>query len=126
MSEESKNLSTQKEKVEVSTLYPATDIYENKEGVILYVDLPGVSKETLNIDVDQDILTIRGAINLKTQEKMQPTYMDIRAEVFERRFTLGDELDTSRIEANLNQGALKLLIPRSEQHKPQQIHIKVA
>lgn len=126
MSEENKNLSTQKEKVDVPTISPATDIYEDQEGVILYVDLPGVNKETLDIDVDQDILTIRGAINLTTQEKMQPTYMDIRTEVYERRFTLGDELENSRIEANLDQGVLKLSIPRSEQHKPKKIEIKVA
>jgi HSP20 family molecular chaperone IbpA len=52
--------------------------------------------------------------------------MEIRSELFERRFTLGDELDSSRIEASLNQGELKLSIPRLEQHKPRKINIKVA
>ncbi len=110
----------------VATLTPATDIYESKEGVVLYVDLPGVSKSTLDIDVDQDILSIKGQIDLTTAENMQPTYMDVRANVYERRFTLGDELDSSKIEAQLEHGALKLSIPRLEKHQPKKINITVA
>ncbi len=126
MNAEKKEVVTQQNKAEVVTLTPATDIYESKEGVTLYVDLPGVSKKTLGIDVDQDILTIKGKIDLTTAKDMQPTYMDIRADVFERRFTLGDELDSSKIEAKLDQGALKLSIPRLEKHQPKKITIKVA
>ncbi len=126
MSAENKEVATQQNKAEVVTLTPATDIYESKEGVTLYVDLPGVSKQTLDIDVDQDILTIKAKIDLTTAKDMQPTYMDIRADVFERRFTLGDELDSSKIEAKLDQGALKLSIPRLEKHQPKKITIKVA
>jgi len=126
MNEETKVLAKKNEPGKTMSVCPATDIHEGKESVTLYVDLPGVSKETLDIDVDRDILTIKGKINLKTEQRMQPTYMDIRAELFERRFTLGDELDSSRIEAHLNQGQLKLSIPRLEQHKPKKINIKVA
>ncbi len=126
MNAEKKEVATQQNKAEVITLTPATDIYESKERVTLYVDLPGVSKKTLNIDVDQDILTIKGKIDLTTAKNMHPTYMDIRADVFERRFTLGDELDSSKIEAKLDQGSLKLSIPRLEKHQPKKITIKVA
>jgi len=126
MNAENKKVATQHQNTEVVTLTPATDIVESKEGVTLYVDLPGVSKKTLDIDVDQDILTIKGEIDLTTAKDVQPTYMDIQADVFERRFTLGDELDSSKIEAKLDQGALKLSIPRQEKHQPKKITIKVA
>ena len=126
MNQENKTVVSKNDQAEVVSLYPHTDIYENKEGVRLYIDLPGVSKETLNIDVDQDVLTIKGKINLKTEESLSPMFMEIRSKLFERRFTLGEELDTSHIEANLNQGELKLSIPRLEQHKARKINIKVA
>ncbi len=126
MSTEKKELAAQENKTEVATLVPATDIYESKEGVTLYVDLPGVSKNALDIDVDQDILTIKGKIDLTTAKNMQPTYMDIRENIFERRFTLGEELDSAGIEAKLDQGALKLSIPRLAKHQPKKINIKVA
>ncbi|SHE20717.1 Hsp20/alpha crystallin family protein [methanotrophic endosymbiont of Bathymodiolus puteoserpentis (Logatchev)] len=126
MNTENKELTTQQNKVEVAALTPATDIYESKEGVVLYVDLPGVSKSALDIDVDQDILSIKGKVDLTTQENMQATYMDVRANIYERRFTLGDELDSSKIDAKLDNGVLKLSIPRLEQHQPKKITIKVA
>ncbi len=126
MNAENQEVVTQENKAEVATITPATDIYESKEGVTLYMDLPGVSKKSLDIDVDQDVLTIKGEINLATKENMQPTYIDVRANVFERRFTLGEELDSHKIEATLEQGALKLTIPRLEKHQPKKINIKVA
>jgi HSP20 family molecular chaperone IbpA len=114
----------QKEKAIPMMMRPAADIQESKEGATLYVDLPGVTKDALDIDVDQNILTIKGAIDLNTPENLEPGYMDIHAGAFERRFTLGEELDSSRIEANFNQGELKLFIPRSEKHKPRKIEVK--
>jgi HSP20 family molecular chaperone IbpA len=126
MNAESKDVATQENNAEAVSLTPATDIYESKEGVTLYVDLPGVSKKTLDVDVDQDILTIKGKIDLTTAKEMQPTYIDVNADIFERRFTLGEELDANNIEATLEQGALKLSIPRQEKHQPKKINIKVA
>jgi HSP20 family molecular chaperone IbpA len=126
MNAESKDVATQENNAEAVSLTPATDIYESKEGVTLYVDLPGVSKKTLDIDVDQDILTIKGKIDLTTAKEMQPAYIDVNADIFERRFTLGEELDANNIEATLEQGALKLSIPRQEKHQPKKINIKVA
>lgn len=104
----------------------STDIYETAEGVTLYVDLPGVGKDNLDIDVEQNVLTIKGQVNLDTPETMQPAYMDVRSKLYERRFTLGEQLDVENISANLNQGALKLFLPRREQHKPRKITVNTA
>jgi HSP20 family molecular chaperone IbpA len=106
------------------TLRPLTDIHETGQGVTLYMDLPGVNKEALDIDVDQNVLTIKGAINLHTPEDLKPSHMELHSGVFERRFTLGDELATENIEATLKQGELMLFIPRSEQHKPRKIEVR--
>ena len=115
-----------KHKAEVIALRPLTDIHESKEGATLYIDLPGVSKEHLEIDVDQNVLTVKGTINLDTKDNLEATFMDVSAQRYERRFTVGEELDCSRIEANLKQGELKLVIPRHEKHKPKTIKVKVA
>ncbi|HGG59221.1 MAG TPA: Hsp20/alpha crystallin family protein [Gammaproteobacteria bacterium] len=114
------------QRAETITLRPATDIHETKEGVTLYIDMPGVPKDALSIDVDQNVLSVKGAINLHTPEGLEPTYMDVHSGTFERHFTLGEQLDTQSISAELDQGVLKLSIPRSEQHKPRKIEVKVA
>ncbi len=105
-------------------LTPAVDIIEGKNGVTLLIDLPGVSKESLDIDVDKNVLTIKGTINLHTDEKLSATYMDVHAGTFTRQFTLGSELDAAAIDATLKDGVLKLFIPRSDAHKPKKIEIK--
>jgi HSP20 family molecular chaperone IbpA len=107
-----------------SVAQPLTDIYESKQGATLYVDLPGVRKESVDIYIDQNILTVKGEIGLDMPENLRPHYMDIRLGVFERQFSLGEELDCTNIQANFNQGELKLFIPVAEQHKPHRIEVK--
>ncbi len=107
-------------------LTPAADIHETKEGAVIYIDLPGVSKDTLDINIDSDVLTIKGEVNLNTPDDLNPTYMDVHAGFYSRKFTLSSELDSAKIDANLKNGVLKLEIPRSEKHKPRKIEVKAA
>lgn len=111
---------------EVLSLRPLTDIDETEQGVTLYLDMPGVAKDALDIDVDQNVLSISGAINLHTPENLNPNYMEVHSGIYERRFTLGEELDSENITATLNQGELIMFIPRSEKHKPRKVEIKVS
>jgi HSP20 family molecular chaperone IbpA len=109
---------------QIRKMRPMADIHETKEGVTLYIDLPGVSKDALEINIDQNVLTIEGELNLNTPDDLQPTYMDVNTGVFSRQFTLSAELDSTKIAANLVNGVLKLNIPRSEKHKPRKIEVK--
>ena len=111
---------------QVRVMRPAADIHETKEGATIVIDLPGVSHETLDIDVDKNVLSVRGDISLDTPEDLTPTYMDVHAGAYQRQFTLSAELDSSKIDAHLKDGVLKLVIPRSEKHKPRKIEVKAA
>ena len=115
-----------KEHTQRLKLVPAADIYENAEGAVLYVDLPGVSQENLSINVDNNVLSIDAELDLHTPKDLMPTYMDVRADQYARQFTLSSELDDSKIDAKLKNGVLKLVIPRSEKHKPRKIEVKAA
>lgn len=107
-------------------LVPVADIYENTEGAVVYVDLPGVNQDKLTIKVDNNVLSINAELDLKTPDSLMPTYMDVRADQYARQFTLSSELDDSKIDAQLKNGVLKLVIPRSEKHKPRKIEVKAA
>ncbi len=107
-------------------LTPAADIIETDDGATIYVDLPGVNHDTLDINVDHDVLSIKGGVNLHTPKDLNPTYMDVHAGSYNRQFTLSAELDSSKIDAKLKDGVLKLVIPRSEKHKPRKIEVKAA
>ncbi len=127
VNKQTSNAVSEKEAVKpMRKMRPAADIYETKEGATLYIDLPAVSKEALEISVDQNVLTVEGELSLNTPDDLKPTYMDVNTGVFSRQFTLSAELDSSKIDANLVNGVLKLDIPRSEKHKPRKIEVKAA
>lgn len=104
---------------------PRVDVLEDDSGITLVADMPGVSKESLEIKVENDALSIEGAISAATPQALEATYAEVRIPRYRRSFTLSRELDASRIEAQLQNGVLKLRIPKHEQARPQRISVKV-
>lgn len=113
-------------RTEQLALTPRVDVLEDETGITLYADLPGVSKDALEVKVEGDSLTIEGAISAVTPQGMEATYAEIRVPRFRRGFTLSRELDTGRIDANLKDGVLKLRIPKYAEAQPKRITVKVA
>lgn len=110
----------------VGEVRPAVDVYEDKGGITLTADLPGVSRERLHIEVDQDVLTLSGDAELDQPEGVEPLYADVRATHYRRSFRLTSELDPERIDARLQDGLLTLRIPKREAALPQRIEVKAA
>ena len=105
---------------------PPVDIAENESRFTLFADLPGVSKQDLTIRVDGDNLVIEGVLNAPTPESMDLIYGEAQFSAYRRQFTLSRELDCSKIEANLNNGVLKLTIPKTEEAKPRRINVALS
>ena len=105
-------------------LRPLVDVYENKTGLSLHADLPGVSNEHLNIQVDKDTLVIEGEANISMPENMEAYYADVRATRYRRSFSLSPELETEKIDASMKDGVLSLHIPKREQFKPRKIEVR--
>ena len=103
---------------------PPVDVFEDTSGITLLADLPGVSREGLNIRVDGDSLTIEGTASATGPQKMELVYGEAQVPAYRRRFTLSRELDTARIEAQLKDGVLRLAIPKAEEAKPRRIEVK--
>lgn len=106
-------------------LVPAVDIVENGSGITLLADMPGVSKERLQIRVDGENLTIEGAAEVQVPEHIELLHSELRTPLFRRSFTLSRELDSARIEASLRDGVLHMHIPKSEAAKPRRIEVNV-
>lgn len=106
------------------TLVPDVDIYEDSDGIFVKADMPGVSKDRLDIQVNQDTLTIEGEARIDMPEDMEAQYADIRSTRYRRSFVLSTELDTDRIDANLRNGVLAIQIPKRAEAKPRKIEVK--
>jgi HSP20 family molecular chaperone IbpA len=109
-----------------ATLLPPVDVIEDANGITLYADLPGVPKEKLSLQVEADTLTIEGEVALDLPQGMQPSHAEVALPRYRRVFTLSKELDSGKVEAELNQGVLKLRIPKAEHAQPRKIEVKVA
>jgi len=107
-------------------LTPAVDIFENDVGITLLADMPGVSRERLGVRVDGDNLVIEGSAEVSVPEKLDILHSEMRHPYFRRSFTLSRELDTTRIDASLKDGVLRLHIPKAEEARPRRIEINVA
>jgi HSP20 family molecular chaperone IbpA len=113
------------EDMQAMTLVPAVDIYETAAGVTLWADLPGVPREKLEVNVHDASLRIDGQAVVPTPAGLRVQHAEVRQPRYARTFTLSPDLDASRIEANLQDGVLKVTIPRREEAKPRRIEVSV-
>jgi len=108
------------------SMLPRVDVLEDGSGITLLADMPGVSRENLDLKVDGATLLIEGKVSAPAPQEMEAIYVEIRVPRFRRAFTLSRELDPSRIEANLKDGVLKLRIPKQEHARPRRIEVAVS
>ena len=108
------------------TLLPAVDIVEDSSGVTLWADLPGVTKDKLEVNVHDGNLNIDAEAVVPTPAGLRVQLAEIRQPHFARAFSLSADLDASKIEANLQDGVLKLTIPRRDEARPRRIAVNVA
>ena len=105
---------------------PLVDIYDSKDNLVVKADLPGLSKDDIQVAIQENILTISGE---KKQELNVSENEYLRTErfygSFHRAITLPTEVDRTKVQANFKDGVLELILPKKEEAKPQQIKIDV-
>ena len=102
---------------------PAVDIFEDAGGLTLLADMPGVSRERLDVKVDGDNLFIEGVVELEGSTDMRALWAEVNVPRFRRSFVLSRELDAARIQANLKDGVLTLRIPKQAHAQPRRIEV---
>ena len=109
--------------VEASNAYsPDVDIYDNKDSLVLFLDIPGVAKGDVGIEIDENnVLSIRAKTSYEEPEGL--IYKEFNTGNYFRAFTLSDEFNKDAVEAKLENGVLKIIIPRREEVKPRKIQI---
>lgn len=107
-----------------TVMRPPVDIFEDDSGVTLLADLPGVSRDQLEVRVDGDTLLIEGTAAVPEVGEMELLHGELLSPVYRRSFTLSRDLDPHRIDAQLTNGVLKLRLHKAEQAKPRRIDIQ--
>lgn len=101
---------------------PVVNIIENKEGYVLEAEMPGVSKDGLEITLEGTELTLVGHRNA-TAPSGDVLFRESRDLSYRRGFELDPAIDTTKASAKMEQGILTLTLPKSEQVKPRKIAV---
>jgi len=102
---------------------PVTDIYETEDQYSLSIEMPGITKENLEITVNDNELELRGHIEPK--EFNENDYSEFSQSDFYRKFKIGNDVDRNNVEASLKDGILSLNLNKTEEVKPKKIEIAV-
>lgn len=102
---------------------PAVNIIETEEGLVLTADIPGATKESLDINVEKGILTISAPAAYKPLGT--PTYREFELGSYYRQFSIPESLDHEKAKAEYANGILTLRVPKAQAVKPKRIAVKV-
>jgi HSP20 family molecular chaperone IbpA len=107
-------------------LQPPANILEHKHGVTLVVEMPGVSREHLQLHCDGKSLVVDGEISIEMPADMDSLYADLHTTRYRREFSLaGEQLDTDAVSASVDNGILRIEIPKREELRPRKIEVTV-
>lgn len=99
------------------------DAYRNGDTFVVNFDLPGVDPESIDLDIERNVLTVRAERRSPAPEGAELIAAERPTGTFSRQLFLGDTLDTERVEASYEAGVLTVRIPVAEQAKPRKIQI---
>lgn len=130
MTQETKNLAKKEnQSVELPqdrpVFVPATDIYETDKAIFLRCSMPGVSSDSLDVVLEDSVLTLTGHQGWKTPDDFQLVYQEYETGVFRRSFRISEEIDQSGIKAVMKNGVLNLELPKSPKAQPKKIKVEM-
>ncbi|MCF7854664.1 MAG: Hsp20/alpha crystallin family protein [Candidatus Pacebacteria bacterium] len=103
---------------------PPVDIRESVSDVVLLADMPGVDENNVDVDLEGDVLTIRGHGEETTPQGHSLNYREYRSGNYERSFTLSRDIDREAVTAVMKNGVLRLTLPKAKEAQPKRITVK--
>lgn len=114
VSQEKKEIQAKEEQTRPLKRYsPATDIIETEKELLIFMDMPGVSKEMVKVKLEKNLLEVNGEIESSEYVGLKPLYSEYNVGHFTRRFELPGQIDVSGIEAKIDRGVLELTLPKA-------------
>jgi HSP20 family protein len=123
-SQEKKELVSKDETtVPVRYFVPTTDIFETEDGLTVVMEVPGVDREAIDINLENDVLKVEAKIDPAKYDGMEPLYTEYNVGHFTRSFTLSNKIDRQQIGASLEDGVLNLTLKKMKEAMPRRIAV---
>ena len=111
----------------MTTWSPAVDIYETENAIVLKAELPGLTKENIELSIHDGVLTLKGERKFEKEVKEENYHRIERAYgSFQRSFSLPTAIEEDKIKASFKEGILEVTLPKAEAVKPKQIKVESA
>jgi HSP20 family molecular chaperone IbpA len=121
---EKQELSSSAEQTKPGLVFtPAVDIFEDDTALTLLADMPGVPQESVSIDLEDGVLTIAGDVKPWADSEATDVLVEFQIGRYYRQFTLSEIIDQDAIEARLEDGVLRLILPKAEKARPRKISV---
>jgi HSP20 family molecular chaperone IbpA len=122
--QEKKELVSREEKTVPARYYvPNTDIYETDDALTVVMEMPGVEKKDVDVNVEDDVVRVEGRIDFAKYEGLEPLYTEYNVGHFARSFSLSNKIDQQQISAQLEDGVLTLTLKKAKEALPRRIAI---
>jgi HSP20 family molecular chaperone IbpA len=113
----------QESTVALRSFLPVADIFETDHALKVVLEMPGVDKESVDVGVENDLLNISGRIDVSKYEGLQPLYTEYNIGNYSRSFQISNRIDQNGIKADLKDGVMTIVLPKSEKAKPRRIAV---
>jgi HSP20 family protein len=121
---EKKELETEQEKTVPGKYYvPYTDIFEEEDALVVVMEIPGVSRNDTEINIDKNILSVEAKISNAKYDGLTPVYTEYNIGHYSRSFSLSNEIDQDGITASTEHGVLTLRLPKGKDNQPRRIEV---
>ena len=102
---------------------PVTDIFETPEALTVVLEMPGVGPDSIEANVENDVVTIEGRIDFTKYEGLRPVYTEYNVGHYARSFQISNKIDQGKISAEIKEGVVTLVLPKAEQVQPRKIKV---
>jgi HSP20 family molecular chaperone IbpA len=102
---------------------PSADIYESENALTIVLEMPGVSRDNVDVNIEDGVLTVEGRIDFSKYEGLQPVYSEYNVGPYRRTFRISSQIDQSGITAEMRDGIISLELPKAEAAKPRRVQV---
>ena len=122
--QEKQELQTPEEPTRGGTSYlPYTDIHEADDRIVVSMDMPGVGKGDVDVELEKNVLTVVGRVDHALYDGMTPAHIEYNVGNFTRRFTVSNAIDRDAISASVDDGVLTIVLPKAKEAAARRIEV---
>jgi HSP20 family molecular chaperone IbpA len=113
---EKRELQQAEERTEAGRFFsPYADIHETEQAVIVSLEVPGVDKNAIEIQLEKGVLTVKGKVDASKYESLRPIYSEYNVGNYVRTFAVSPKIDANAITATVTDGVLRIALPKAKE-----------